>query len=60
MIFSNKLDAVLYALDESAQSDLDIQRLTGVTRTQVFRWRQGAIKDVQTKTFKITRKNDEQ
>ena len=52
MIFSNKLDAVLYALDESAQSDLDIQRLTGVTRTQVFRWRQGAIKDVQTKTFK--------
>lgn len=51
MNFTNRLDALIHALNAAKQSDLDIERMTGIARTQVFRWRSGQTKNVQQRTF---------
>ena len=51
MNFTNRLDALIHALNAAKQSDLDIERMTGIARTQVFRWRSGQTKNVQQGTF---------
>lgn len=51
MQFENKFDAMMHIIYSGKHSDLDIERLTGISRTQAYRWRSGETKKVQDKTF---------
>ena len=51
MQFENKFDAMMHVINTGKHSDLDIERITGISRTQVFRWRSGETKNIQAKTF---------
>ena len=51
MQFENKFDAMMHVINTGKHSDLDIERITGISRTQVYRWRSGETKNIQAKTF---------
>mgnify|MGYP005820789763 FL=1 len=51
LLFTNRIEAMLWAIDKSKMSDLDIERKTGISRSQIFRWKKGEIHSVHHKTF---------
>ncbi len=50
-MFNNRLEAMLWAIGKSKMSDLDIERITGISRSQIFRWKKGEIHSIHHRTF---------